>query len=76
MKGYLKIAEVLEKWGIKERRINNLCLESRIKGAVEFGNIWTIPVDAIKPKDKRIKSRNYMKSKKSDRICLCNLLTL
>ena len=27
MNGYLKISEISEKWGIKERRINTLCLE-------------------------------------------------
>ena len=39
MNGYIKIAEVSKKWGIGERRINTLCLEGRIEGAVKFGNI-------------------------------------
>lgn len=38
MNGYLKISEVAKKWGIKERRINTLCLEGRIEGAIKFGN--------------------------------------
>jgi hypothetical protein len=62
MKGYLKISEVSEKWGIKERRINTLCLEGRIEGAIKFGNTWTIPEDAEKPKDERIKSGKYIKT--------------
>ena len=37
MNGYLKISEIAEKWVIKERRINTLCLEGRIEGAVKFG---------------------------------------
>lgn len=45
-----------KKWGIKERRINTLCLEGRIEGAVKFGNTWAIPEDAEKPKDEGIKS--------------------
>ena len=49
MNGYLKISEIVEKWGIKERRINTLCLEVRIEGAVKFGNTWAILEDAEKP---------------------------
>lgn len=61
MNGYLKISEVSKKWGIKERRINTLCLEGRIEGAVKFGNTWAIPEDADKPKDERIKSGKYVR---------------
>lgn len=62
--GYIKIAEVSKKWGIGERRINTLCLEGRIEGAVKFGNTWAIPADAEKPKDDRIKSGKYIKNGK------------
>ena len=65
MNGYLKISEISEKWGIKERRINTLCLEGRIEGAIKFGNTWAIPEDAQKPKDARIKSGKYIKNKES-----------
>lgn len=63
MKGYLKISEIAKKWGIKERRINTLCLEGRIEGAVKFGNTWAILENAEKPKDERIKSGKYIKEK-------------
>ena len=66
MNGNLKISEVSEKWGIKGRRINTLCLEGRIEGAVKFGNTWAIPEDAEKPKDERIKSGKYIKGKNKD----------
>ena len=75
MNGYLKISEVAKKWGIKERRINTLCLEGRIEGAVKFGNTWAIPEDAEKPKDERIKSGKYIdwrKENKNDKWCHCN----
>ena len=64
MNGYLKISEISEKWGIKERRINTLCLEGRIEGAVKFGNTWAILENAEKPKDERIKSGKYRKQPK------------
>lgn len=69
MNGYLKISEVAEKWGIKERRINTLCLERRIEGAVKFGNTWAIPENAEKPKDERIKSGKYVKKIINDKEC-------
>ena len=66
MNGYLKISEISEKWGIKERRINTLCLEGRIDGAIKFGNTWAIPEDAEKPKDERIKTGKYRKNKEKE----------
>lgn len=64
MIGYMKISDAAEKWGIGERRINTLCIEGRIPGAVKFGTTWAIPIDANKPKDTRIKSGKYIKSDK------------
>ena len=66
MKGYLKISEVSEKWGIKERRINTLCLEGRIEGVIKFGNTWAIPENDEKPKDERIRTGKYVKNKEKD----------
>lgn len=63
---YLSIREVAEKWGISKRRIQVLCSENRINGAVRIGYSWAIPVDAEKPKDERIKSGKYIKSRKKD----------
>lgn len=63
MIGYMKIQEAAQKWGISERRINALCLEGRLEGAIKFGNTWAIPVDMEKPQDARIKSGKYIKSK-------------
>lgn len=64
MNGYLKIREAAEKWGISERRINELCLEGRLEGAVKFGNTWAIPDDLEKPDDARIKWEKYVKNEK------------
>ena len=61
MDGYMQIKEAAKKWEIGERRINELCLNGRINGAVKFGNTWAIPVDSEKPSDARIKSGKYIK---------------
>ncbi|NCB52170.1 MAG: DNA-binding protein [Clostridia bacterium] len=58
---YLSIRQTSEKWGISTRRIQILCLEERIPGAVRIGFSWAIPADAEKPKDARIKTGKYMK---------------
>lgn len=58
---YLSISQVSEKWGLSKRRIQVLCADSRIPGAVRIGKIWAIPTDAKKPVDARIKSGKYMK---------------
>lgn len=63
--GYLSITQVSEKWGIKQRRIRVLCAEGRIPGAYKVGTYWLIPEDAEKPKDERIKSGKYVKTKEN-----------
>lgn len=52
---YLSAQEIADSWGISKRRVQNLCVNNRIPGAVRIGNIWAIPFDAIKPKDARIR---------------------
>ena len=42
-------------WDISERRVNELCKNGRIKGAVKKENRWQIPIDAEKPLDQRLK---------------------
>lgn len=58
---YLSTTEISKKWGIGRRRIQILCSDGRIPGASMVGNTWIIPENAVKPKDRRIKSRKYIK---------------
>ena len=60
---FISVSETARKWGISERRIQKLCEERRIEGVVKFSRMWLIPQDAEKPKDERIKSGKYIKSK-------------
>ena len=53
---YLKIDEAAKKWGIGIRRVQILCSEGKIAGAVRFGRSWMIPKDAVKPLDGRTKA--------------------
>ena len=49
---YMTTAEASKKWGITVRRVQILCKEGRVKGAVNKG-IWLIPSKAEKPEDPR-----------------------
>ena len=49
--------EAAEKWAITPRRVQVLCAQGKIPGAVRFGVTWAIPKNAVKPIDGRIKNR-------------------
>ena len=50
---YLTTIELSERWKISPRRIQILCKEGRIQGAVLKGHTWLIPSGAQKPDDMR-----------------------
>lgn len=52
----MKIKDVSELWGISPRRIQVLCSQGKIPGAIRFGRDWMIPINAERPKDGRRKS--------------------
>lgn len=60
---YMTVKEASERWNITARRIQVLCSEGRIKGAVRFGRAWAIPIKSHKPVDARIHSGKYIKVK-------------
>lgn len=64
---YLSVPQTAERWGITPRRIQILCNEERIPGAVKIGNRWAIPDDEPKPADARIKSGKYIKHNPENR---------
>ena len=49
MEQYLSVADTAEKWNITTRRIQVLCNENRIDGAVKQSGVWLIPSTAQKP---------------------------
>jgi hypothetical protein len=50
---YMTAQEAADKWEITRRRVQILCLEGRILGAIKKANLWLIPNDIEKPIDKR-----------------------
>ncbi len=53
---YLKISELASEWGISQRRLQTLCAEGKIEGAMHFGRAWMIPAGARKPTDRRTRA--------------------
>ena len=58
---YMTIQDAATKWEISSRRVQVLCAEGRLNGAVKFGRQWAIPVETTKPEDARIKYGKYIK---------------
>ena len=52
---YWKIRDAAEKWKLTPRRVQILCAQGRIKGAVRFGRDWMIPKNTKRPPDGRTK---------------------
>ena len=43
MTGYIKAEEIAKQWDMSVRRVQFLCKNGRINGAVKFGTTWAIP---------------------------------
>ena len=63
---YMTVLEASEKWNLSARRIQTLCNEGKVDGAIKFGREWVIPKENEKPADARIRSGKYIKSRKMD----------
>lgn len=53
---YIKVSKAAEKWGLSARRVRILCAEGKIPGVIRKGNLYMIPKDAEKPRDRRFKA--------------------
>ena len=50
---YIKVSEAAQKWGLSARRVRSFCAENRIAGVIRQGNLYMIPINALKPADDR-----------------------
>ena len=50
---YMKIEEAAKAWGVTPRRVQALCAEGKIRGAMQLGREWLLPRNALKPPDGR-----------------------
>lgn len=63
MTKYITTKEASEKWAISSRRIQILCKENRIQGALKKGGTWLIPELSKKP---RCEKAGYKRARHSD----------
>ena len=59
MRDFMTVQEAAIRWGVTERQVQMLCKNERIEGVSRIGRNWLIPIDAEKPKDRRIKTGKY-----------------
>lgn len=50
---YMRVQEAAKRWGVSDRRVRTLCNQGKIEGVIRQGRAYLIPVDAIKPADRR-----------------------
>lgn len=72
---YITVKEAAEKWGVSPRRVQILCSQNRIPGAIRFGNRLMIPVNAKYPiKDsEQIHTDSYHLPRKTPFLCMSDL---
>ncbi len=56
---FFSAAETAKRWGISKRRVQILCSQGRVNGAMKVGLVWIIPATAEKPHDPRKKIQNF-----------------
>lgn len=49
MKEYMTAQEAAQKWGITTRRVQVLCSQGRVAGAIKYASVWAIPINTVKP---------------------------
>ena len=47
MTGYVTVKRAAEEHGVSRRRMSQLLLQGRIRGAVKFGHQWAIPMPLV-----------------------------
>ena len=57
--------EAAELWGISMRRVQILCENGKVTGAVRMGRTWIIPRETTKPMDGRTKAAKETKINKT-----------
>jgi len=60
----MTVKDAAAQWGITPRRVQVLCDNGRVQGAVRLGGTWIIPRGAPKPIDGRTKAAKQEKEKR------------
>ncbi len=72
---YMSVKDIASKFGLSERRVQQLCEAGRIEGAHMISGVWVIPNNAQKPVDDRF-SQIDIDSKMVSLNDLCTMLSI
>ena len=50
---YMTVRQTAEKWNVTPRQVQVFLKAGRIPGSVQPARDWLIPIDAVKPEDRR-----------------------
>lgn len=53
---YFPVQEAAAHWGLSVRRVQYLCQQGMVPGALRVGKVWMLPKNTEKPRDKRYKA--------------------
>ena len=70
---YVTVKDAAKKWGVTPRRVQILCNQEKIKGAVRFGKSWMIPQRAVLPSSAKGEEPHMPMPKKSPFLDMTNL---
>ena len=65
--------QAAEKWGVSPRRVQILCSQGRIKGAIRFGRAWMIPSTAVLPSSANMEEPTLPMPRRSPFLDMTNL---
>jgi len=63
---WLTPRETGEKWGLSERRVQVLCTDGKVEGAIRLKRGWLIPKGTLKPLDGRVNNRRQPAKNKAE----------
>ena len=69
----ITVKQAAEKWGVTTRRVQGLCKEGKIKGAVRWERTWMIPQHAVLPKKNSGEAPSLPMPKKTPFLDMTNL---
>ena len=72
----ITVKQAAEKWGVTPRRVQGLCKEGKIKGAIRWERTWMIPEHAVLPKKSNEQTPHLPMPKKSPFLDMTNLYSV
>ena len=61
----ITVKDAAQKWGVTTRRVQGLCKEGKIKGAIRWERTWMIPRHAVLPSSAKGESPHMPMPRKS-----------